>query len=75
MTTLAHSCLERGEEHRGGQAWEGGIVEVYVNGDMANQMFDVAFGMVLAQHLGYRPRLPNVIASDHPLMTAEVRAA
>lgn len=39
LAQLSHSCLQRAQEAQGGKkAWEGGVVDVWINGDMANQV-------------------------------------
>jgi hypothetical protein len=46
------------------QAWAEGVVEVVFNGQLANQLFDVAFGVIVADSMGYAVRFSNVMQLD-----------
>lgn len=74
LETLRHSCLQRGEAAMGSsKAWGKGVVDVHINGDLANELFDVAFGIILADRMGYTARFPNVMSSDDKSANTEVR--
>jgi dynactin complex subunit len=73
LEKLGYSYLQQAQEAMGSQqAWAKGVVEVGFFGQLANQLFQVAFGVIVADRMGYAVRFSNVMQLDDKVATTMV---
>lgn len=73
LKKLGYSSLQRAQEAMGSQqAWANGVVKVGFVGQLANQLFQVAFGVIVADRMGYALCFSNVMQLDDKGATKRV---